>query len=50
MTCREHGFDCDFDIVSEDEAELIEFVQTHAKSNHGISPSEEDVRKMIHAA
>ncbi|WP_082230838.1 DUF1059 domain-containing protein [Haloprofundus marisrubri] len=50
VTCREHGFDCDFEVTSENETELIEFVRTHAKSTHDLSVSDDDVRGMMHSA
>lgn len=50
IACEDEGMDCAFEIVSEDEAEMVDFVQIHARSVHDMSPSESDVRDMIHEA
>jgi len=39
--------DCDFEITSDDEDEMVDFVQIHARTQHDMSPSEDDVRGMI---
>jgi predicted small metal-binding protein len=44
ISCRDAGFDCDFMIRSENEEELIEFVQQHAKETHDTEMSSSDVR------
>lgn len=43
LACREAGYDCDFMIRSENEDELIEFVQEHAQSTHDTEMSRADV-------
>lgn len=45
--CRDAGHDSGFEIVSEHEDELIDFVQIHGRSAHGDNVSESDVRDMI---
>lgn len=45
MPTREYSCDvCDFQIRSENEDELVEFVQQHAKETHDMDVSQEDVR------
>ncbi|AFK18014.1 DUF1059 domain-containing protein [Haloferax mediterranei ATCC 33500] len=44
VVCRDAGHDCDFSVQSENEAELIEFVQQHAEIMHDLQLSESDVR------
>ena len=44
LSCREAGYDCDFMIRSENEDELIEMVQEHAKSTHDTEMSRSDVQ------
>lgn len=44
ISCREAGYDCDFQIRSENEEELIEFVQQHARETHDTDMSVSDVR------
>lgn len=43
VACREAGYDCDFVIRSENEDELVEFVQQHAKNTHDTEMSRDDV-------
>ncbi|MBX0322312.1 DUF1059 domain-containing protein [Halomicroarcula sp. F13] len=43
VVCRDAGYDCDFVIRSENEDELIEFVQTHAKETHDTEMSSADI-------
>ncbi len=47
MACREHGMDCEFEITGENEEELVDFVQIHARSQHDMSVSEDDARDMM---
>ncbi|USZ68267.1 DUF1059 domain-containing protein [Halorussus salilacus] len=47
MSCREQGMDCDFEITSENEDEMVDFVQIHARAVHDKSMSEDDVRGML---
>lgn len=50
VVCREAGHDCDFEIASENEDELGDFVQIHSRSVHDESVSEDDVRGMVQNA
>jgi predicted small metal-binding protein len=47
MSCRDAGMDCDFMIRSENENELIEFVQQHAQETHNEEMSRSDVRNAL---
>lgn len=47
MSCRDAGMDCDFMIRSENENELIEFVQQHAEETHNEEMSRSDVRNAL---
>lgn len=44
IACRDAGYDCDFMIRDENEGELIEFVQQHAREAHDAEMSESDIR------
>lgn len=44
VVCRDAGYDCDFVIRSENESELIEMVQEHARETHDTEMSSDDVR------
>jgi predicted small metal-binding protein len=44
IACRDAGYDCDFMIRDENESELIEFIQTHAKEAHDTDMSPSDIR------
>lgn len=44
LACWEAGYDCDFLIRSEDESQLIRFVQEHAQETHDMEMSQDDVR------
>lgn len=51
VNCNGAGYkDCEFLIRSEDEDELIRFVQRHAKELHETSVSGNDVRGLIQDA
>ena len=39
--------DCEFEITGENEDELVDFVQIHARSQHDMSVSEDDARDMM---
>ena len=41
--CTQEG--CEFAVRSEDEGEVIHVVREHAETRHGMSISDEDVRK-----
>jgi len=43
VSCREAGYDCDFEIYDENEDELVAFVQQHAKETHDTEIAREDV-------
>ncbi|MFB6183604.1 MAG: DUF1059 domain-containing protein [Haloarculaceae archaeon] len=44
FTCQSAGVDCDFQIRSESEDELLEFVEQHAKNVHDMDMSRADIR------
>lgn len=44
VVCRDAGHECDFVIRSENEDELIRFVQEHAKQTHDTDMSSADIR------
>jgi len=44
VACREAGYDCDFVIRSENDDELIEFVQEHAQSTHDAELAAADIQ------
>ncbi|WP_411963352.1 DUF1059 domain-containing protein [Haloferax sp. YSMS24] len=44
VACRDAGYDCDFEVRSENEEELIRFVREHAQDTHGVGMSSDDVR------
>ncbi|WP_224448539.1 DUF1059 domain-containing protein [Haloprofundus salilacus] len=47
VSCIHAGFeDCAFLVRSENETELIEFVQRHAEETHGVSVSREHVERI----
>ena len=43
IACRDAGFDCDFMIRSENEDELVEFVQEHARNTHDTELARSDI-------
>ena len=47
VSCREMGIDCAFQIRDGDEAELVAFVQQHAKNVHDMELSAEEVRDVM---
>lgn len=51
VNCKGAGYtDCEFLIRSEDEDELIRFVQRHAEQTHDATVSGADVRGLMHDA
>ncbi|WP_396610889.1 DUF1059 domain-containing protein [Haloferax sp. S1W] len=44
IVCRDAGYDCDFQIQSENEDELVEFVREHAMNTHDTELSASDIR------
>lgn len=48
VSCIHAGFeDCEFRIQSENEMELIEFVQKHAAETHDVTVSRDHVEKIM---
>ncbi|MFB6171416.1 MAG: DUF1059 domain-containing protein [Haloarculaceae archaeon] len=47
LSCQDAGIDCEFMIRSEDESELIEMVQQHARDVHDMEMSQSDVQDLI---
>lgn len=47
VRCADSGMNCDFEIQSENEDELVDFVQIHSRTAHDQSMSESDVRQMM---
>lgn len=47
VNCREAGYDCDFEIQSEGEDEVIEFTRQHAKEEHGMELSRSDAKGLL---
>ena len=48
VSCIHAGFeDCEFLVRSENESELIEFVQRHAERTHDVTVSREHVTKIM---
>jgi|AntRauMinimDraft_3_1070383.scaffolds.fasta_scaffold00281_5 predicted small metal-binding protein len=48
VSCIHAGFeDCEFLVRSENEPELIEFVQQHAEKTHDVSVSQDHVKKIM---
>jgi predicted small metal-binding protein len=41
---------CNFSVKSSDEKEIVEMTMQHAKKNHNMTITEEDVKKMIKPA
>lgn len=51
IRCIHAGFEeCDFLIRSENETELVEFVQRHAQQTHDVSVSRDHVQKIMREA
>lgn len=47
IACRDAGYDCDFEIRSENEDEMIRFVREHARDVHGVGMSADDIRGVM---
>lgn len=47
ISCREAGFDCDFEIRSENEDEVIEFARQHAEQSHDMELSRTQVEEYV---
>lgn len=47
IACRDAGYDCDFEIRSENEDEMIGFVKEHAQNVHGVGMSNDDIRGVM---
>lgn len=39
--------DCDFEIKDENEEEMVDFIQIHARTVHDMSVSEDEARDMM---
>lgn len=47
ISCREAGFECDFEVQSENEDEVIDFAREHAAQAHEMDLSRSDVREYV---
>ncbi len=47
VSCREAGYDCDFEVQSEDENEVIDFTREHAKGTHDLDLSRSDTEGLL---
>ncbi len=47
LTCRDYGFDCDFEAEGEDAAKVIEEYGKHSEEEHGIEYSKESLMQFI---
>ena len=47
VSCAEAGMDCEFMIRSENEPELIDFVQQHARDVHDTEMSRSDIENLM---
>lgn len=47
VICRDAGYDCDFEVKSEDVDEVIEFTQRHAKGTHDMELSRTDTEGLL---
>lgn len=47
IKCSEAGYDCQFLIQSENEDELVTFVQTHSRDTHQTDVSRDQVEQMM---
>ena len=48
VICAEAGMDCSFEVRSEDEDELVEIVQFHARESHGSEIQRIEVEDLMH--
>ena len=44
IVCREAGYDCDFEIRSENEDEMVRFVKEHVQNVHGVGMTNDEIR------
>ncbi len=47
LSCRDYGFDCDFEAEGEDAAKVIEEYGKHSEEEHGIEYSKESLMQFI---
>ncbi len=47
LTCKDYGFECDFEIEGEKSLSLIEKLREHFEQEHGIDYSTDAVIQMI---
>lgn len=47
VSCREAGYDCDFEVQSENESEVVEFTRRHAERTHGMDLSRSDAEGLV---
>lgn len=47
VSCRDAGYDCDFEVQSEDADEVIEFTRRHAKGTHDLEMSRADTEGLL---
>ena len=47
ISCREAGFDCDFEVRSESDDEVIEFARQHAEQSHDMELSRSDLEEYL---
>lgn len=50
FSCRDAGVDCDFMIRSENEDEMVDMVQQHARETHDKEMSRDDVMGAMKSA
>ena len=48
LACREAGFDCEFEVQSENEDEIIEFARQHAQQTHDMDLSRSQIEEHVH--
>ena len=47
LVCSDYGYDCDFDIESENAAKVIDVFGTHMSEEHGIDYPKEALMQFI---
>lgn len=45
VRCRDTGMDCEFEMRSENEEEMVDLVQQHARNTHGKEMSRDDIQR-----
>jgi predicted small metal-binding protein len=50
LSCKDAGFDCEFEVRSTNRQELVDVALRHAKAAHGVDVKPEDAEGLIHAA